>query len=183
MESKPFLLRPDTPVEGKPRPLRKGESGDQLAEPLKTYAEEAGLVMRRPPKVAYTMYALQASEYAKEQGLFESFHKGLYRAYWEFGKDIGDLEVIKEVAIAEHLDWTELGPMLESKHYEESVMQQYTEATDMGINGIPGFLIGRYLLTGARPYEFFQSVMAKAIAERNTGSADDIASHIKPFLN
>ena len=73
--------------------------------------------------------------------------------------------------------------MLESKHYEESVMQQYTEATDMGINGIPGFLIGRYLLTGARPYEFFQSVMAKAIAERNTGSADDIASHIKPFLN
>ena len=170
VESKPFLLRPGTPVEGKPRPLREGETTDQLAEPLNTYAKEAGLVMRRPPKIAYTMYALQASEYAKEQGLFESFHKGLYKAYWEFGKDIGDLDVIKEVAIAEHLDWTELGPMLESNQYEESVMQQYTEAMDMGINGIPGFLIGRYLLTGARPYEFFQSIMTKAIAEQNAVS-------------
>ena len=49
-------------------------------------------------------------------------------------------------------------------------MQQYTEAMDMGINGIPGFLIGRYLLTGARPYEFFQSIMTKAIAEQNAVS-------------
>ena len=50
-------------MEGKPRPLREGESVDQLAEPLNTYAKEAGLVMRRPPKIAYTMYALIEGAY------------------------------------------------------------------------------------------------------------------------
>ena len=38
----------------------------------------------------------------------------------------------------------------------------------LGIDGIPGFLIGRYLFTGARPYEVFQSVMSKVIEEMGT---------------
>ena len=41
---------------------------------------------------------------------------------------------------------------------------------DICVEGMPGFFIGRYLLTGARPYEFFQSIMTKAIAEQDSGS-------------
>lgn len=159
------MLRPGTPKEGKPRELRAGEVEGELAEPLKTYAKEAGLIMRRPPIVAYSMYALEATEYAKDQGLFDPFHRGMYKAYWERGDNIGDLEVVKSVALDAGLDWDDLAPKLESRHYEESVTQQFQEAMDLGVQGIPGFLIGNFLFTGARPYEIFQSVMKKVLTE------------------
>ena len=45
--------------------------------------------------ISYTMYALEATEYAGEQRQFDPFHRGLYQAYWEKGSDLGDLEVIR----------------------------------------------------------------------------------------
>ena len=163
------MLRPDTPKEGKVRELRPGESADQLSEPLRTYAEEAKLVMRRPPIVSYTMPALQATEYAQEQGAFEPFHRGLYKTYWEHGKDLGDLGVIGEVAVECGLDWSELADRLKSGHYEETVMGQYREAMEHGIRGIPAFLIGKYLFTGARPYQDFQQLMDRVLTEEEAG--------------
>jgi predicted DsbA family dithiol-disulfide isomerase len=45
------------------------------------------------------------------------------------------------------------------------VQQQYQEALAHGINGIPAFTIGKYLFTGAHPYEFFKQVMDKVLEE------------------
>ena len=64
------------PEEGKPRDLRPGEEDGLLAEPLRTYATEVGLVMRRPPLTPYTMYALEATEHAQQQGKFDAFTEG-----------------------------------------------------------------------------------------------------------
>ena len=171
MQGRAFLLRPGTPKEGMPRPPREGESPDQLSEPLRGYAEEAGLVMRPPTKTPYTLYALEATEYAKEQGRFEPFHRLMYRAVWEHGKDIGDLEVIREAAEEVGLDWPELEGKLESRHYEAAVMEQYKQAREIGIEGVPGFVVGNYMFTGAQPYHVFQEVMNKVIDE-NQGAAE-----------
>ena len=162
MRGKAFLLRPDTPREGIPRQPRPGESGDHLSDPLRSYADEAGLVMRRPPLVPYTMYALEATEYAQEQGLFDSFHLGAYKAYWEEGRDLGDLEVIQGIASKCGLDWPELSQRLSSGYYRETVLAQYQEAVSLGIRGIPAFLIGNQLFTGAQPYEIFKLALARA---------------------
>lgn len=159
-----FILRPDTPREGRPRQPRPGESDDELSEPLRTYAKQAGLVMRRPSLVPNTLLALQATEYAQEQGLFDPFHRSLYRAYWEDGKDLGNLDVIGEVAQGVGLDWPELKARLESGHYHQTVVSQYEEALALGIHGIPAFLIGNFLFTGARPYEVFRAVAQRVLA-------------------
>jgi len=158
-------LRPGTPKEGKPREARSGESPDNLSEPLKSYAEEAGLIMRPPSKTPYTMYALEATEYAKEQGRFEPFHRLMYKAVWEDGKDIGDLAVIQEAAEEVGMDWPELEARLESRQYETVVMDQYRQAMDIGIEGVPGFVIGNFMFTGAQPYSVFQDVVNRVLAE------------------
>ncbi|MCI0869592.1 MAG: DsbA family protein [Chloroflexi bacterium] len=165
IQGRPYLLRPGTPKEGKPREPRSGESPDHLSEPLKGYAEEAGLIMRPPTKTPYTMYALEATEYAKEQGRFEAFHRLMYRAVWEHGKDIGDLDVIREAAEEAGLNWPELEGKLKSRSYEAVVMDQYRQAMDIGIEGVPGFVIGNYMFTGAQPYHVFQDVMNKVLDE------------------
>ena len=162
VQGKAFLLRPDIPKEGTPRPPRPGESGDQLSEPLRTYADEAGLVMRRSPITPYTMYALEATEYAQQQGQFNAFHHAAYEAYWTDGKNLGDLELIREITLKCGLDWPELSERLESGYYRDAVLAQYQQAVNLGIRGIPAFLIGNQLFTGAQPYEIFQLAIVRA---------------------
>ena len=162
MEGKAFLLRPDIPKEGLAREPRPGESGDQLGEPLRTYAEQSGLVMRRSDVTPYTMYALEATEYAQQQGEFDAFHHATYEAYWAESKDLGDLEVIKEITLKCGLDWKELSERLESGYYRETVLAQHRQAVDLGIRAVPAFLISNLLFTGAQPYEIFQLAMARA---------------------
>ena len=159
------MLRPDTPKEGKVRELRPGESADQLSEPLRTYAEEAKLVMRRPPIVSYTMPALQATEYAQEQGKFMEFHWAANRAFWEDGKDLGDLEVLGEIAESVSLDSKDMIKHLEDKHYTATVMGQYQEALQHGIQAIPTFLVGNLLFSGAQPYDIFKTAMDRVLAK------------------
>ena len=125
--------------------------------------------MRRPDVISYSGYALEATEYAKEQGAFDQFHLQLYRDYWENGRDLGDLEVIGEAAEACALDWPELRDRLESDYYQERVESQYREAMQLGITGIPAFLIEGFLFTGARPYEVFKAVMGKVLKDRASG--------------
>ena len=80
MEGKAYLLRPDIPKEGKVRRLKSGETeGGELSDPLKSYADEAGLIMRRSTLTPYTTYALAATEFAKEQGAFDPFHRAMYK--------------------------------------------------------------------------------------------------------
>ena len=162
MEGRAFVLRPDISKEGKPRQLAPGELGGPLKDPLGTYASEAGLVMRRSALTPYTMYALEATEHAQQQGKFDVFHLAAYKAYWEDGKDLGDLGVIEELTVASGLDWPELAERLESGYYRDTILAQYREAIDLGIRGIPAFLIGNQMFTGAQPYEVFELAHARA---------------------
>ena len=133
---------------------------------MKSYAEEAGLVMRRPNLTPYTMYALEATEFAKEQGKFEPFHRGMYRALWEHSRDLGSFAVIRQVAEECDLDWHDLHECLESRYYEKTVKDQFQEAVGLGIRGIPAFVMGDVMFTGARPYSVFKAVMDKVLEQR-----------------
>ena len=163
MVGRAYLLRPDTPKEGTERKPRSGEDGNELSEPLRTYAKEAGLIMRPPKVTPNTMYALEATEYAQQQGKFMEFHWAANRAFWEDGKDLGDLEVLGEIAEGVSLDSKDMIRHLEDKHYTSTVMGQYQEALQHGIQGIPTFLVGNLLFTGAQPYNIFKSAMDRVL--------------------
>ncbi len=162
VEGRAYLLRPDTPLEGIPRQPSPEGSDNLLSEPLKSQAESAGLVMRRAPKTSYTLYALEATEHAQQLGLFDPFHRAAYKAYWEHGKDLGDMDVIRDLALQCSMDWDDLSGKLESGYYRETVLSQYREAMDLGIRGIPAFIVGNQLFTGAQPYEIFKLAVARA---------------------
>ena len=115
MEGRAYLLRPDTPKEGTQRAPRPGETEDELSEPLRSQASEAGLIMRPPPVTPNTLYALEATEYAQQQGKFMEFHHAAYKAFWEDRQDLGDLAVLEEVARSVDLNSTEMIERLESK--------------------------------------------------------------------
>jgi predicted DsbA family dithiol-disulfide isomerase len=118
--------------------------------------------MRPPGRTPNTLYSLEATEYAQQQGQFDAFHLAAYKAYWEDGKDLGDIAVIEELALKCGLNWPELSERLDSGYYREIVIAQFQQARGMNIRGIPAFLIGNQLFTGAQPYEIFKLAFARA---------------------
>jgi predicted DsbA family dithiol-disulfide isomerase len=76
---------------------------------------------------------------------------------------LGDLAVLEEVARTVDLNSTEMIEHLESKYYAEAVIGQYREALQYGINGIPTFLVGNLMFTGAHPYNIFQTAMDRVL--------------------
>ena len=83
---KSYYLRPDIPPEGNVRPLKEGEEvGALLTGHIGEVANDAGLTMRRAPITPNTRMAFEASELAKDKGVFEEFHRACYCAFWENG--------------------------------------------------------------------------------------------------
>jgi predicted DsbA family dithiol-disulfide isomerase len=52
---------------------------------------------------------------------------------------------------------------LEQETYSNVVMEQYQEALKHGIRGIPTFLLGNLLFTGAHPYDVFKEAMKRIL--------------------
>ena len=165
VEGKAYLLRPDTPKEGVARSPRPGETEKELSAPLRDYAREAGLIMRPLKRTPNTMHILEATEHAQQRGMFMEFHQAAYKAMWEDGKDLSDLSVIGEIAESVSVDSGELIKSLEGGEHTATVMEQYNEALQHGIRGIPTFLVGNLIFTGAHPYEIFQSAMKRVLGE------------------
>ena len=165
VEGRAYLLRPDTPKEGVDRPQRPGETSDELSEPLRGQAKEAGLIMKPQRRTPNTLYALEATEYAQQHGKFLEFHHAAYKAFWEDRQDLGQLEVLHAVAHSVDLDGDDMVKHLEEKTYAKTVMDQYQEALKYGISGIPTFLVGNLLFTGAHPYPIFKSAIERYLAE------------------
>ena len=165
VEGRAYLLCPDTPKEGAERPARPGETADELAEPLRGQAKDSGLIMRPPGRTPNTLYSLEATEYAQQHGKFMEFHHAAYKAFWEDNQDIGTVEVLENIADSVDLDGADMVQSLENQTYAETVMGQYREALQYGINGIPSFLVGNLLFTGAHPYNIFKSAMERYLTQ------------------
>ena len=97
--------------------------------------------MRRPQWNPNTLLAHEATAYAREKGRDGEFHHAAVRAYWETGVNLGDLAVLKGLAEESGLDWTELGPRLESGYYRQRVLEQYEDARRQGVGGTPTYQV------------------------------------------
>jgi len=122
--------------------------------------------MRRPSLTPYTMYSQEATQYAQEHGKFNEFHHAAYKALWTDGKNLADFQILKEITESCGLDWPELEQRLKSGHYRGIIQAQHQEALDLGVHAIPSFLIGKYVFSGAHPYDFFKRVTEKVLAEQ-----------------
>jgi predicted DsbA family dithiol-disulfide isomerase len=131
----------------------------ELSPSVKSLADEIGLKMIRPPFTPNSRPALEAAEYAREKGKFEAFHLAVFKAFWEDAKNIGLPDVLKEIAESCGLNGNELVQALEEGRYTMIVVKADQEAHEMGINGIPAYIVGKYFIEGAQPYSVFQKAM------------------------
>ena len=85
--------------------------------------------------------ALEASEYARDAGCFDSFHDRIFRAYFTETRDIGDVDVLLELAQEEDLDTADLRVALQEGRYTSRLNETRREGQQLGINAVPTFII------------------------------------------
>ncbi len=123
-------------------------------------AEALGMKLRLPPVQPRSRKALEAAEFARERGLYDEMHTALFRAFFEDGRDIGDVEVILDVAAPVGLDLDELRTALAEDRYTEKVLADEELSRKLGVSSVPTMFVtpaGAELseaevITGAQPY-------------------------------
>ena len=166
LEWNAYELRPGLPLEGIPRTPKEGEVNGFLPY-FSERANELGLKFKRSPIVPCSRLALEVAEYAKEQGKFDQFHLAVFKAYWEEAKNIGLRSVIREIVQECGLDTNEVEHLLDEGRYTQAIKTQSEEAKQSGINGIPAYVVGEFLIEGVQPYEFFQKAVEATLGKNN----------------
>ncbi|MEE3250093.1 MAG: DsbA family protein, partial [Chloroflexota bacterium] len=85
--------------------------------------------------------------------------------YWRSGSDINDLDVLKGIAEASGMDWSDLGPRIESGEFRTKVMEEYEAAKELGVGGTPTYMIAGELHKGDVGIdELRQAIRSAAVA-------------------
>ena len=131
--------------------------------------------MKHHDRLINSRPALQAAEFARAAGLFDAMHRALFEAYWLEGRDLSDLQVLREIGARVGLDVDAMEAAIRANTYGDYLDERRAEALELMISGIPAHVIAdRYLVMGAQPYEVFQRVMTRLGATpRDRAAAND----------
>ncbi len=105
------------------------------------------------------------------RGVQNQLKERILHAYMTEGADLSDAEVLVRLAAEGGLDAEEARAALASHAYAEEVRADEEEARELGINGVPFFVIGRYGVSGAQPADVLLEVLETAWAERGAALA------------
>ena len=101
--------------------------------------------------------ALRVSEELPDR--FDSFHRGTFDALWEEGRDIGDRDVLEDVASDSGLPEEFVAETLSNPVSADRLGEAFEAAQRRGITGVPTFIYGEYSARGAVPPEQLQRLI------------------------
>jgi len=107
--------------------------------------------MKRPPVQPRSRLAHEAAKWADKHCCFEEYNIALFRAFFEHGKDIGDIEILKGLASQLKLDAKSLHTALKNGNYTAMVLADGDEARQVGVRAVPAFVAnGKVIAAGVQ---------------------------------
>lgn len=159
----PFEIHPETPPEGILLTKRLPNiDWDELYGNLRQSGARYGITFGHVTLLSNSRKALEAGEYARDQGKYERFHNELFYAYFTQALDIGRSDIIMGIAEKAGLDTGELQKAFQAKRYLPRLEKVNHEAQQYGITGAPTFIINNaYTIVGAQPLEVFRDTLKR----------------------
>ncbi len=165
-----FPLHPDTPSQGRTlEDLFAGRGMDVAAmqAQMRERMESEGLDYGQRTHTYNSRLAQELGAWADTQPGGEAIHDALYRAYFVDARNIGDIDVLLEVAADVGLDVDEARRVLEERRFKDAVDAHWQKSASYGVTGVPTFVAGGYGVVGAQPYEVLAELVSRAGAEKN----------------
>lgn len=173
IEWHPFQLNPDMPAEGMDRrAYLEGKFGGQEGAvrayaPVVEHAQNAGLninfeAMQRTPN---TLDAHRLIHWAGIEGKQNEAVDALFDAYFVQGRDIGDHEVLGDIADTLGMDASVVRKLLETDADREAIAQRDAHSRQMGVSSVPTFIVGgQHAVPGAQQPELWLKVINEITA-------------------
>ena len=174
IEWHPFQLNPDMPHEGMGRrAYLEGKFGGKEGAvrayaPVVAQAEQAGLKidfegMQRTPN---TMDAHRLIHWAGIEGKQTAAVSALFKAYFVDARDIGDHDVLADIADEIDMDASVVRRLLASDADRDDVAARDAHSRKMGVNSVPTFIVdGKRAVPGAQPPELWARVINELSAK------------------
>ena len=169
IEWHPFQLNPEMPREGMDRrAYLEGKFGGKEGAvkayaPVVEHAEKAGLninfeAMQRTPN---TLDAHRLIHWAGIEGRQTAAVSALFKAYFVDARDIGDAEVLADIADSIEMDVAVVARLLKSDVDAQDIRDRDAHSRKMGVNSVPTFIIANaHAVPGAQPPELWAQVIA-----------------------
>ena len=120
----------------------------------------------RQARYGNTFDAHRVIHYAAEQGLASAAAEAFKLAYFTQGRSVQDHESILDIASEIGLDTAEVEAVLKSDRYAADVRADEQLARQLGINGVPFFLIeSKWAVSGAQPAEMLVQALRQVWEE------------------
>lgn len=170
----PYQLAPDVPVGGVDRMeyLRsKLGSDQQLAahqDAVREHGQAAGIDFRfdRIQRIPNTLDAHRLLRWAQEHDLAADMAQRLFEAYFEEGLDIGEHDVLANLAEDVGLSGEDVRSLLATDTDLEPVRAGFNNAREIGVRGIPTLIFqGKWVATGVQSTEALIGVLDQLEAE------------------
>ena len=164
----PFQLNPDMPKEGMDRRqyLETKFGGKKGAisvySDIARHAEEAGLeidfgAIKTTPN---TLDAHRIIHWAGIEGKQYDMVDALFNAYFSQGRDIGDKEVLADLADSLGMDAATTLKLLKSDVDLDGIVKRDADAREMGVKSVPTFIVGgQHAVPGAQPADLWVKVI------------------------
>lgn len=174
IEWHPFQLNPDMPPEGVDRrAYLEGKFGGKEGAvkayaPVVEHAEAAGLNidfegMTRTPN---TIDAHRLIHWAGIEGKQSQAVDALFDAYFVQARDIGNHEVLADIADGIGMDASVVLRLLASDADREDIRKRDAHSREMGINSVPTFIVAQqHAVPGAQPPELWHRVIEELRAQ------------------
>lgn len=167
----PFELHPETPPGGRhvDEIIAPSRRTQEYRDHLKAYAREAGIELASNRIVANSHRALEFAEFARDRGRFDDAHEALFRAYFVEARNIGDPEVLAELATELGLDADEWRTEVALGRYAALIDYATAHARQQGATSTPTMIFDdRFVLTGAQDLDVYINVLERLGARRKT---------------
>jgi predicted DsbA family dithiol-disulfide isomerase len=177
IEWHPFQLNPDMPEGGMDRReyLERKFGGKEGAvkayAPVLEAAEAAGLnidfaAIERTPN---TLDAHRLIHWAGIEGCQMAVAMALFRAYFQEGRDIGDKDVLADIADSYGMDAAVVHKLLLSDADRDGIHQKDAGFREMGISAVPTFIVaGKHAVPGCQPPELWTQVIDEIVGSIDT---------------
>lgn len=169
IEWHPFQLNPDMPREGMDRrAYLEGKFGGKEGAvrayaPVVEHAEKAGLTinfeaMQRTPN---TLDAHRLIHWAGIEGKQNDVVDALFQAYFVDAKDIGDHEVLADIAAACGMERDVTMRLLQGDTEVSEIRDRDAHSRKMGVSSVPTYIVAnQHAVPGAQPPELWKQVIA-----------------------
>lgn len=163
-----FPLHPETPPEGMTlEELFAGRNIDvaKSQAAMTQRMMDEGLRYGTRTHTYNSRLAQELAKWAETQRPEVDFILALYQAYFVHGLNIGDKDVLLNVAMECGLPVQESREVLTTRSFSAAVDSDWSECRAIGLTGVPAFVVGQNGVVGAQPYEVLKKLVLNAGAK------------------